>query len=175
MTIENWLTVAIIVTNIMLVAATLCTVLFADWIKSRINQPKPNPEIKQPNSWIQRLGAVFKSRWYRVGSLLFLFVSNTFLLFVQLNTNELVTSRSVAFTIFLCVTPIFNLLAIRIEQIQEQLDHNRDCMKLQDQINGLFIQLLITDEIGFVENVATAPIAELITAIKELLGLKISN
>jgi hypothetical protein len=53
MTNDNWVTIALISSSFIaqLIAPTL-----ASLVMSRINQPKPTPELTQPKTWSQRIG-----------------------------------------------------------------------------------------------------------------------
>jgi hypothetical protein len=57
---ENWLAiVAIIAASI----TTLAAPIVAEFVKSRISQPKPTPDVNQPENAIQRIEGLIRASW----------------------------------------------------------------------------------------------------------------
>jgi hypothetical protein len=100
MTIENWLTTGVII-------ATLIGPSVAEFVKSRLNQPKASPDLNQPTPRIRRIGNwlanILQSPWYLPG---FLILSNSYFLRQQLLSTAPLTRHEV-FNICSSVAGIF--------------------------------------------------------------------
>jgi hypothetical protein len=147
MTIEHWLTiVAIIATSI----TTLAAPILAEFVKSRISQPKPNPEPNQPKNAIQRIGGWLSRVSYSPWLYLFLTVLNIGVLLWVLRQVAVPIKRDDVLAISLTVGSIY-FCFIHIGISQESRNFSRMIeisLKSAKIVNSLRNQVKTMQEIG---------------------------
>jgi hypothetical protein len=136
MTIDNWLTIAVVVTTAALVVTNLIVTRF-EIAKIRMNRPKPTPtpEPSQPKSQIQRIGnrllRFLQSPWQFPP---FLILINLFSLVTELRSNTPIT-RWAIYQISAAMAGIFYgfaliLLNVAWEAIRGQWETNKKFVDL---------------------------------------------
>lgn len=128
MTTDNWLTIALIITNFI---ALLIGPVIAAFVMSRISQPKPTPVASQQKNRIQRMGGwlirFFQSPW-KTGCFIVLpsILADIYLLRGDLRRTAPVT-RVIVFQICLEVAGIvYNLLNLGMIFIWQAIGRQAD-------------------------------------------------
>jgi len=189
MTIENWVTIALIITSFIaqLIAPTL-----AELVKSRINQPKPTPVPNQPKNLSQRIGGwvmhIGASPWVLPPLVILL---DIWFLFREFRNAAPVT-RSGVLLISTAVAGAFftlmNMNFIAISQMDRTLSHEQATSvlgiigKMTDTILVLDTRLKVAEASATTQIVAS-PVRDtaaqvtpnkLLVAIKKLYGGSLS-
>jgi len=146
MTTDNWLTVALIITNFI---ALLIGPVIAALIMSRISQPKPSPVVSQQKNQIQRIGGwlirVFRSPWKTsVCVVLPSTVFNIYVLLGQVRSTAPVTPKVVLLIIMPVGGILLNIVSLGTLFIWHAIERQTDAMSKQSDTVSSLIDLFKT-------------------------------
>ena len=138
MTIENWLTIAAII-------STLIAPVLALLIQHLISQPKPTPELNHPKNRIQIIGGwlirIFQSPWILVGPI-FSTVFDIYVLHRELGNTSQIT-RGVIFLISVAVAAIaFNLSIMNSLLAQQSISRQTNIISKQSDAIAALLDLI---------------------------------